>query len=45
MIKIFQRRVCNKICDMRKAFSDIVPATEEILKVMGEQIKLAEVKR
>ena len=30
---------------MRKAFSDIVPATEELLKVMGEQIKLAEVKR
>ena len=30
---------------MRKASSNILPATEEILKTMGEQIKLARLRR
>ena len=30
---------------MKKALYNIVPATEEILKIMGEQIKLARLRR
>lgn len=32
-------------CSMKKAAYNIVPSTEEILKTMGEQIKLARLRR
>ena len=36
---------CGRYFDMKKALYNIVPATEEILKIMGEQIKLARLRR
>ena len=33
------------VFNMKKALYNIVPATEEILKIMGEQIKLARLRR
>ena len=36
---------CGRGFNMKKALYNIVPATEEILKSMGEQIKLARLRR
>lgn len=36
---------CGRVFNMKKALYNIVPATEEILKTMGEQIKLARLRR
>ena len=41
----YNHKTAKGICDMKKAAYNIVPATEEILSTMGEQIKLARLRR
>ena len=44
-IIVIKTGIAEGVFNMKKALYNIVPATEEILKIMGEQIKLARLRR
>jgi transcriptional regulator with XRE-family HTH domain len=44
-IIVIKTGIAEGVFNMKKALYNIVPATEEILKTMGEQIKLARLRR